>query len=301
MEVDAYVQARYGRLLEHAVELGVPEGEGPAYVDQVLLEQRRAIRRAEDPDPLVREALAKAIRGEREHSRSWIGIALVLAVVAAVGIAALLIDPAPQPLPSLLGYQGREAEARLMQAGLDVQLRPARACEPQDLVLGTTPVAGTLVSQGETVSVRVASPSSDCLPEAQLRREAWDVVRFARGLGPAPDFAETLTVVVDGGEERTLGRSEAARRDSWGPVLDTISRQAERAAPTPGGLPRLDVSQGVPPASTCGTDRPTGAAGRETLRLVLDATGGGAACALTVDLYRSAGGIDAVVVYTPNT
>ena len=59
MDFDQYVAARYGRLVEHAVLLGCAEGEAGAYVDQVLLEQRKRIRRADDPDPLVREAVDK--------------------------------------------------------------------------------------------------------------------------------------------------------------------------------------------------------------------------------------------------
>ena len=63
MDFDQYVAARYGRLIEHAVLLGCAEGEAGTQVDQVLLAQRKRIRRAEDPDPLVREALERAIAG----------------------------------------------------------------------------------------------------------------------------------------------------------------------------------------------------------------------------------------------
>ena len=63
VDFDEYVAARYGRLIERAVLLGCAEGEARTYVDQVLLEQRKQIRRAEDPDPLVHEALERAISG----------------------------------------------------------------------------------------------------------------------------------------------------------------------------------------------------------------------------------------------
>ena len=52
MDFDQYVVARRGRLVEHAVLLGCAEDQAGTYVDQVLLEQRKRIRRAEDPDPL---------------------------------------------------------------------------------------------------------------------------------------------------------------------------------------------------------------------------------------------------------
>ena len=51
MDFDQYVVARRGRLVERAVLLGCPEDHAGTYVDQVLLEQRRRIRRAEDPTP----------------------------------------------------------------------------------------------------------------------------------------------------------------------------------------------------------------------------------------------------------
>ena len=68
MDFDQYVAARYGRLIEHAVLLGCAEGEAGTCVDRVLLEQRKRISRAEDPDPLVREALERAISGAPERS-----------------------------------------------------------------------------------------------------------------------------------------------------------------------------------------------------------------------------------------
>ena len=60
MDFDQYVAARYGRLIEHAEQLGCAQAEATTYVDQVLLEQRKQIRRADDPDPLVLEALERS-------------------------------------------------------------------------------------------------------------------------------------------------------------------------------------------------------------------------------------------------
>ena len=75
MDFDQYVAARYGRLIEHAVLLGCAEGEAGTCVDRVLLEQRKRIRRADDPDPLVHEALERAISGApggpAAPARSW--------------------------------------------------------------------------------------------------------------------------------------------------------------------------------------------------------------------------------------
>ena len=46
MRFEEYVAARYGRLIEHAVLLGCAEGEAGTYVDKVLLEQKKKIRRS---------------------------------------------------------------------------------------------------------------------------------------------------------------------------------------------------------------------------------------------------------------
>ena len=75
MNVDEYVAARYGRLLERAIELGAPDGLATEYVDQVLLDQRKAIRRADDPDPVVFAALERPCSSSQSpvaaRGRSW--------------------------------------------------------------------------------------------------------------------------------------------------------------------------------------------------------------------------------------
>src|SRR3954447_13405418 len=99
MDFDEYVAARHGRLVEHARLLGCAEGEAGIVVDQVLLAQRKQIRRAEDPDPLVHEALERAIAGPPAR-RPWTGpfvAAGLVAVTVAVGVA-LNYRPPPAPM-----------------------------------------------------------------------------------------------------------------------------------------------------------------------------------------------------------
>ncbi len=67
-------------------------------------------------------------------------------------------------------------------------------------------------------------------------------------------------------------------------------------------MPTLTVSTGEPPREWCGVIRPVAAGDRFALRVEIeprtgeDTTHG---CPLTIDLYRSDGAIDSVVVYTP--
>ena len=164
MEPQEYVAARYGRLLEYAVELGAPEGQAHEYVDHVLVTQQRAIRRAEDTDPVVRAALERAVRHEPEPTRSpWPIVGLVLVALVAVVAYALTRPPDTEPMPSLFALDGEGAESLLTEAGYDVVLRPARECEPLGQVLGSDPRAGDPVEAGSSVAVFTAVPSgSDC-------------------------------------------------------------------------------------------------------------------------------------------
>ena len=63
----------------------------------------------------------------------------------------------------------------------------------------------------------------------------------------------------------------------------------------------LTVTQGVPPAATCGIPRPPGAGDRQALRIQVDGRriGTTLGCPLVIDLYRdSARVIDGVVIYS---
>ncbi len=301
MDFEQYVVARRGRLIEHAVQLGCAEGEAVGHVDQVLLEQRKRIRRAEDPDPLVREALERAISGDPERTRRTgplIAVGLV-AVAVALGVV-VTYRPAPDPLPSLFALNGEQAEQLLESQGYDVSLEQARSCEPPGLVVGSDPPSGGPVREGATVTVRTSVLSgSHCAPAFPRRLAAWEFVLFALGRGPAPHFASSVTVVVDGdGPVRLTGDAGAGllRLDD---VTSPIAEAARQTRPVESGLPRLVVTFTSPPASWCGVDLPDVADDRSAVRLMIDPRPDARrGCPLTVDLYRTDSLIDAVVVYT---
>jgi hypothetical protein len=303
VDFDQYVAARYGRLIEHAVLLGCAEGEAGTYVDQVLLEQRKRIRRAEDPDPLVQEALERAISGVPERSRRTgplVAVSLV-AVAAAVGVA-LTYRPTPDALPSLFALNGDQAEQLLQDRGYDVLLRPARSCEPPGLVIDSDPPSGGPARKGATVTVRTSVLSgSQCEPAYPRRAAAWEFVQFALGRGPAPDFAAAVDVVVDGGSPVRLTGDPAAGLLLQDDVTTTIAEAAGETTPSESGLPRLVVTTEIPPGSWCGVARPSAVGDRSATRFKIDARQDDTGCPLTVDLYRTGSLIDAVVVYTPKT
>jgi hypothetical protein len=300
---DQYVAARYGRLVEHAVALGCPEDAAGTRVDQVLLQQRRRIRRAEDPDPLVHDALERAISGTPERSRRTgpIVAAGVVAVAVAVG-AVLTYRPTPDTLPSLFALNGDQAEQLLESKGYRVSLTEAPSCEPSGLVVDSDPPSGGAVRDGATVTVRTSVLSgSHCAPAFPRRSAAWEFVLFALGRGPAPDFARSVDVVVDGGPPvRLTGDAAAGLLDLDG-VTTAIADAARQTRPTESGLPRLVVTFTSRADSWCGVARPDIVGDRPSTRFVIDPRPDNqAGCPLAVDLYRSGPLIDAVVVYTPS-
>jgi hypothetical protein len=303
VDFDQYVAARYGRLIEHAVLMGCAEGEAGTVVDQVLLEQRTRIRRAEDPDPLVREALERTISGTPERTRRRGGPLLALAVVlVAVAVGSVLTyRPAPEPLPSLFALDGSEARQLLEDDGYDVRLQPDFSCEPRGLVLGSDPPAGELVHHGDVVTVHTAQPSGGYCPMPALARDdAWGFLEFVLDEGPSPLFADHVRLVVDGGAPVTFSHDEAARPERWDQVMPLVAEAAHQAAPTTSGMAALHVDAIPPPDSWCGVLKPDGLGDRFALRVEVDtrALRDTRGCPLTVDLYRSEGVIDTVVVYT---
>jgi hypothetical protein len=303
VDFDQYVAARHGRLVEHAVSLGCAEAEAAAYVDQVLLDQRRAIGRSDDPDPLVHDALERAITGRRQRP-AWVGPAVALGLVAAgvAVVSTITSGPSPRPMPSLFALNGRQAQQLLEQQGFDVTLRPVRACEPVGVVHGSDPPPGQPVTPGGAVTVYYAtSPGPGCRGRASIRSEAWRFVGFALG-GPPPAFATTVTVVVDGSDPRRLDHVAAVDSARWGDLMPTIAAAARATAPTESGMPRLSARAGTVASQLCGVPRPDGTQGRSVLRIEVDprAEGDASGCPLTIDLYRSSSdAIDGVVVYTP--
>ena len=238
MDFDQYVAARYGRLIEQAVLLGCAEGEAGTCVDRVLIEQRKRIRRADDPDPLVHEALERAISGAPVQSRRAGPLVAIGLVVVAVAVgAALTYRPPPRPVPSLFALDGSQAQRLLEDQGYDVLLRPARSCEPEGLVLESDPPAGTRVREGATVTVRTAVPSGVyCQALFLSRADAWDFVSFALGHDaprvrrhgararlrqPADDVHR-----AGGGRRRPLGRGLGPDRHGRAPSRAHLDRDA---------------------------------------------------------------------------
>ena len=158
------------------------------------------------------------------------------------------------------------------------------------------------VRKGATVTVADLGPVGQPLRAGQYpgRSAAWQFVRFALG-GPAPQFADTVRLLVSGSVPRAFMGAEVSDRQRWGEAFDLIADAAHQTGPTGSGMSLLRVDLTIPPAVWCGVPRPAGTGERRALRfqILTGAPGGTGVCALTVDIYQSGSVIDTVVVYTP--
>ncbi|WP_028643941.1 PASTA domain-containing protein [Nocardioides sp. URHA0020] len=318
MDPREYRDARWHSLLRAAAELGVPDDEAPALVDRVLNRQQRRIRRAEDPDPVVRQALADAVlgppeRSSRQRSRGWLVAAGLVAVLGAVGTVVALTRPEPPPadhlradqMPSLFGYDGDAASALLEKRGLKVQQRPFRSCEVRDRVVASEPAAGAPYDRGDHVVVYTALPADvSCLTDYGERELAWQLLDFANGHGPAPAFAPRVWVYPGDGPAQILTGREAADPASWKAsgvlgALRTASRDVSlvQQHPLTYAVPAVRVIAATEGLGRCGVPDPS-VAGTADVVAFLVRSADRRGCPLRVEIYRDESRrIDSVVLY----
>jgi len=193
----------------------------------------------------VDEAAPMKLTGLPEpHSRRWSVLAAAAGVVLAIGGGYLVAqqlgdDPAPAPgtdrtdrepverehtyaddeLPSLLGYTQDEATELLESRGYVVETHVQHSCDqPPGYVLGSDPGPGTVMDAGDSVRVNVTGgPAANvrCAEPPDTWQQALNLARFARGLGPAPDFPDEISIAAGEGRWVELTADEAADPESW--------------------------------------------------------------------------------------
>jgi hypothetical protein len=309
-----YRDARWYSLLRTAADLGVPAEEAPALVQRVLEQQRRAIRREEDPDPVVHEALRDAVVGPppRDHRRRWLGVA---ALVAALGVVAVAVvttrpeDPLPDRLrgnqvPSLFGYDGPDARDELAARGLEVTLQPTRDCEVFGRVVASDPPPGTPYERGDRITVYTSIPADVvCLNDYQDRATAWELLDFANGRGPAPAFADRVFVYAGGAQPVVLDRADAADPRAWAGtgVLDGLREASGRVGlvtehPLTYAIPAIRITRTDEGIGTCGVPEPAVAGTGDAFSVLVrspDRTG----CPVRLDVFREDDAIVALAYY----
>jgi hypothetical protein len=304
MDPREYRDARWHSLLREAADLGVPDDDAPAVVEQVLAGEQRRIRRDEDPDPAIRQALADAILGppaRPSHRRRWPTAATLVATVAIAGTVIALTRPQPPPddhlradqMPSLFGYDGSAASALLEQRGLEVQQRPFRSCEVRDRVVASEPPAGARVDRGDRVVVYTALPADvSCLTDYGERELAWQLLDWANGHADAPPFAPRVWVYPDAGRRHVLTGSDAADPDTWEGtgVLAALRDASSDVAlvqehPLTYAVPAVRIIAPTERLEQCGVPDPSAAGTADVVAFIVrsaDRTG----CPLRVEVYR---------------
>jgi len=155
--------------------------------------------------------------------RRWPVLAAAAAVLAVVGVGAALglrsgddvpagVEAVPRvdfqgrpdvlgedQLPSVFGYSGEDARAMLTDHGLSPTLRHEFvACnQPGGRALRTVPAVGTHFEPGDTVVLIVGRTRHAPCPMNADAIRAWQLIDFANGRGPAPDFAEEVWVAAN--------------------------------------------------------------------------------------------------------
>ncbi len=273
MDVEEYRAARRTRLVERAVELGLPPDEAGLVVDRVIVEQRRRIRRADDPDDVVVPALGDAILGRARGGRTTTLVVLlaVAAVVVAVPVAYVTRDDPAPVIPSLFGLTTGEATRALERDDIASRVVEVPQCNPAGQVLGSDPPPGSAVGTDEVVVlIATSTPEWRCPDDAAARARAWTFLRFLVSGTERPGFAPGVRLFVDGEEVTVVGGAEPAAAPGWQSVVrDPVLAYASRPAANPLGQPvdlhllrRATTDDVRAPPSDAGRGRPPVHAGR---------------------------------------
>jgi eukaryotic-like serine/threonine-protein kinase len=167
-----------------------------------------------------------APREPRDGGRWWLWLLAVL--VAALGLAAVLLLPGTQKVgvPTVVGADQANAEAKLRQDGFRVDTVQKTAEQPAGQVIGQDPTGGTKAKKGSTVTLTVsAGPQQVAVPQvvgltvssargrlqkvglqASEREENSDTVAEGRVISVSPtegqkvDKGSSVTLVVSSGK-----------------------------------------------------------------------------------------------------
>jgi serine/threonine-protein kinase len=167
-----------------------------------------------------------APREPRDGGRWWLWLLAVL--VAALGLAAVLLLPGTQKVavPTVVGADQANAEAKLREDGFSVDTVQKTAEQPAGQVIGQDPTGGTKAKKGSTVTLTVSSgPQQVAVPQvvgltlssargrlskaglqASEREENSDTVAQGRVISVSPpegqkvDKGSSVTLVVSSGK-----------------------------------------------------------------------------------------------------
>ncbi|WP_067432310.1 PASTA domain-containing protein [Nocardioides jensenii] len=274
-------------------------------------EARRLLGRAADT---IEVSSALSAPPPPRRRTALIAAAAVAALAVGGGIVASQLDigddnqdpTAPHAdgtVPSVFSHSEGSARALLSAAGYDVKIEERHACTEAGRAEQTRPVAGSPLPARSAVTLVVSlGPAPGWLCESISNKSDWEFLDFANGRGPAPRFAKTVTVVLDGGKPYTLTSDEASDPDAWGdPLPLKVLADATHEVQQINGTwvtPVLAVTNGIPKLDRCGVTRPAFVGFREARTLDIEFLVDGVfGCPPSVDVYRTDGLIDSVVIH----
>jgi PASTA domain-containing protein len=293
-------------LVHRALAAAIPRSEQTRFGAEQDLETRREMLIDAGGRP-VPAPVAAPLRPRR---RRWPLVAAATVLVAA-GVAAAVTtrstyDPPGDTLradqvPSLFGYDVAAAQSMLSRRGFDVTLKPGRACQVQDRVVATDPPTGTTYEPGDPITVYASVPADiSCLTDYQDVAAAWQFLDFANDRGSAPAFADRVVVYYSDGPGTVILHAEDADRWEGTGVLSAVRRATDRVAlvdddPVTYAVPTLSVRDATETTTGCGV--PDAAGPGQALSVIIGAPADRTSCPVRIDLFRSRGLIDAVVLY----
>ena len=189
-------------------------------------------------------------REQRDRGRWWWWVLALLLVVAAVVAGVLLLGGGKQvTVPTVVGADQANAEARLRQEGFKTDATPKTSDRPKGEVIGQDPSGGSRADKGSTVELTVSDgPAQVDVPQvtgltlksaqgrltraglkSSVREESSDTVAKGRVISATPSEGQS----VDKGSEVALvvstGPEEIEVPDVTGKSYDEASTQLEAA------------------------------------------------------------------------
>jgi beta-lactam-binding protein with PASTA domain/tRNA A-37 threonylcarbamoyl transferase component Bud32 len=189
-------------------------------------------------------------REQRDRGRWWWWVLALLLVVGAVVAGVLLLGGGKQvTVPTVVGADQANAEARLRQEGFKTDATPKTSDRPKGEVIGQDPSGGSRADKGSTVELTVSDgPAQVGVPQvtgltlksaqgrltraglkSSVREESSDTVAKGRVISATPSEGQS----VDKGSEVALvvstGPEEIEVPDVTGKSYDEASTQLEAA------------------------------------------------------------------------
>jgi hypothetical protein len=195
----------------------------------------------------------------------WPMLVAAAAVIAVVVTPLALADrgstpspsnpPSPTPtlaanqIPPVMGLDLEDALELMSDRKLQVELVNKDACVSERVVEGTSPAVGAPFNPQAVVQLTVLNPTDALCVSREW--DAWQLLRFARGVAPPPAFADRLTLYAGEAEPVVLSAAEAADPANWAVCNDGLCGSAlsilAAAATTPSASsPLLSVWDDLP-------------------------------------------------------